>query len=55
MSKLEELIERLCPDGVDFSSIKEIAIVGTGSSNRNQNIEDGIYTVLCPFKKSVKK
>ncbi|MBV1710192.1 MAG: restriction endonuclease subunit S [Erysipelothrix sp.] len=54
MSKVEELIERLCPFGVGFSSIKEVAVVGTGSSNRDQNIEDGIYPFYVRSKKVLK-
>lgn len=43
MSKLEELINELCPDGVEYKKIKEIAEVGTGSSNGNEAIENGKY------------
>lgn len=43
MSRLEELIEQYCPDGVEYVKIGEIAQVGTGSSNGNEAIEDGIY------------
>lgn len=43
MSKLEELIQQYCPDGVEYVKIGEIAQVGTGSSNGNEAIEDGIY------------
>lgn len=43
MSKLEELIQQYCPDGVEYVKIGEVAQVGTGSSNGNEAIEDGIY------------
>ena len=43
MSKLERLIQQYCPDGVEYVKIGEIAQVGTGSSNGNEAIEDGIY------------
>ena len=43
MSKLQELIETLCPNGVDCYPIKEIADVGTGSSNGNEAVDDGQY------------
>ena len=43
MSKLEELIQRYCPDGVEYHMIGEIAQVGTGSSNGNEAEDDGIY------------
>lgn len=43
MSKLNELIKELCPDGVEFKQIKYIAEVGTGSSNGNEAQDDGEY------------
>ena len=43
MSKLEELIQQYCPDGVEYHMIGEIAQVGTGSSNGNEAEEDGEY------------
>ena len=43
MSKLEELIQQYCPDGVEYHMIGEIAQVGTGSSNGNEAEDDGIY------------
>jgi type I restriction enzyme, S subunit len=43
MTRISELIERLCPNGVEYYDIKEIAEVGTGSSNRDQNVEEGLY------------
>ena len=43
MSKLERLIQQYCPDGVEWIKIKDIAQVGTGSSNGNEADEDGKY------------
>lgn len=43
MSKLEELIQQYCPDGVEYYLIGDIAQVGTGSSNGNEAEEDGEY------------
>ena len=43
MSKLDELIQELCPDGVEWTRIKDIAEVGTGSSNGNEAVEDGEF------------
>ena len=43
MSKLDELMLSLCPDGVEYRTIKEVAEVGTGNSNGNEAKEDGIY------------
>jgi len=43
MSKLDELIAELCPDGVEFVPLKQIAEVGTVSSDRVNAVEDGKY------------
>ena len=43
MSKLDELIQELCPNGVEYKLIKNLAEVGTGSSNGNESQEDGEY------------
>ena len=43
MSKINDLIKELCPNGVEFKKIIDIAEVGTGSSNRQDAVEDGVY------------
>lgn len=43
MSKLEELIQLHCPDGVEYVKIGQIAQVGTGSSNGNEADDEGMY------------
>lgn len=43
MSKIEELIQQYCPDGVEYVKLGEIAEVGTGNSNGNEAQEDGKY------------
>ena len=43
MNKLEELIQQLCPDGVEYKHIGSISEIGTGSSNSNEASEDGKY------------
>lgn len=43
MSRLAELIQQYCPNGVEFVQIGQIAQVGTGSSNGNEADEDGIF------------
>ena len=43
MSRLEELVNELCPDGVEYCLIGEIADVGTGSSNGNEAEDEGLY------------
>lgn len=42
-SKLEELIEKLCPNGVEWKKIKEVGNVSTGSSNGNEAQENGKF------------
>lgn len=43
MTKLEELIQELCPDGVKIKRIGDVAEVGTGSSNGNEAEDEGEY------------
>ena len=43
MSKLEKLIEELCPNGVEWKKLGEVAQIGTGSSNGNEAEENGLY------------
>ena len=43
MSKIEELIQQYCPDGVEYVKLGEVAEVGTGNSNGNEAQEDGKY------------
>ena len=37
MSKLSEMIATLCPNGVEYKKLGEVAEIGTGSSNRNES------------------
>lgn len=43
MSKIEEMIEQYCPDGVEYVKVGDLAQVGTGSSNGNEAEENGEY------------
>ena len=49
-SKIEKLITELCPDGVEFKKLGEIAKVGTGSSNGNEGVENGKYPLFVRSK-----
>ena len=42
-SKLQQLLDELCTEGVEFKKIWELATVGTGKSNWNEAIEDGLF------------
>ncbi len=43
MSKISDLIKQICPDGVEWMKIGDIAEVNTGSSNGNEAEENGLY------------
>ncbi|MCF0149752.1 MAG: restriction endonuclease subunit S [Clostridium sp.] len=43
MSRLTELIEELCPNGVPYIELSNMAEIGTGSSDRKDATEDGRY------------
>ena len=43
MSKLDELIAELCPNGVEYRHLEEIAEIGTGSHNTNEGLDVGEY------------
>lgn len=43
MSRIDELIQRLCTDGVEYAKIGALAQVGTGSSDRKDAVCDGNY------------
>ena len=43
MSKLDDIINNLCPNGVPFKFLGEVAQIGTGSSNGNEAEEGGDY------------
>ncbi len=47
MSKLEELIEELCPDGVEFKNLSEICDISKGIQFNKTNMKDsGTYPVI---------
>lgn len=43
MSRIEELIAELCPNGVPYVELETMAEIGTGSSDRKDATEDGQY------------
>ncbi len=43
MSRLEKLIDELCPDGVEYIKLGDICSIQTGKLNANAMDEDGIY------------
>ena len=44
MNRLQELIQTLCPDGIEFRSLKNVCkFINTGKLNANAMVKDGIY------------
>lgn len=43
MGRIDEMIQRLCPDGVEYKKLGEVAEIGTGSSNTQDQAENGDY------------
>ena len=43
MSKIDDLIKELCPDGVRFVRVGDVAVIGTGRSDRKDAVENGQY------------
>lgn len=43
MNRLDDLIQKYCPNGIEFKKINEVAEVGTGSSNTKEAIDNGKY------------
>ena len=43
MSLLEDLLQTLCPDGVEYKELAELAEIGTGNSNRVDANDEGKY------------
>lgn len=43
MSRLEELIQELCPNGVEYKVLGELCNICTGKLNANAKDEEGIY------------
>lgn len=54
MSKIDNLIKQYCPNGVEYKTIKEIAEIGTGSSNRVDANKDGLYPFFVRSKDVLK-
>lgn len=43
MSEIRKLIERLCPDGVEYKKLGEVCEIKTGKLNANAQVENGLY------------
>lgn len=54
MDSLSNMILQMCPDGVDYKKIKDIADVGTGSSDRKNAVDEGEYPFYVRSKNILK-
>ena len=43
MTHIEQLIQDMCPYGVEFKTLGEVAEIDTGNRNRQDAVEDGQY------------
>lgn len=50
MSRLKELIQELCPDGVEYVELKELCKIETGKLNANAASESGLYPFFTTAK-----
>lgn len=50
MNRIEQLIEELCPEGVEWKELSKVAEIGTGSSNGNEATDKGKYPLYVRSK-----
>ncbi|MDO9153988.1 MAG: restriction endonuclease subunit S [Paludibacter sp.] len=50
MSRIEELIQQFCPEGVEFKELSVVAEIGTGRSNGNESTDNGKYPLFVRSK-----
>ena len=43
MNTIKQLIDKYCPDGVEYKKLGEIADIGTGSQDRKDAVDNGMY------------
>ncbi len=55
MTKLEQQIKELCPNGVEYRRLQDLAEISTGSSNTNEAEEDGAYPFFVRSQEPLKK
>ena len=46
MSRLDELIQELCPNEVEYTTLGKVAKIETGKLNANAAVENGKYMFL---------
>ena len=46
MSRLDELIQELCPDGVEYKRLGDVTIIKTGSKPKSISVEPQMYEYI---------
>ncbi|MBR2125088.1 MAG: restriction endonuclease subunit S [Acetobacter sp.] len=54
-SVIRDMLSRLCPNGVEWKLLGEVAEIGTGSSNANEGLEEGLYPFYVRSQKPLRK
>ena len=54
MSKINDLIKELCPNGVKYMKLKDICKIETGKLNANMATSDGKYNFYTTSKEILK-
>jgi type I restriction enzyme S subunit len=52
MSELNDLITRLCPDGVPYKKLGDLCTIETGRLNANKAVDDGAYPFFTTAEKT---
>ena len=52
MSKLNDLITQLCPDGVPYKKLGDLCTIETGRLNANKAVDDGAYPFFTTAEKT---
>mgnify|MGYP005637969477 CR=1 FL=1 len=55
MSRIDDLIEKLCPEGVQRYSVGQLCKIETGKRDANEGSDDGLYHFFTTAKKTEKR
>ena len=54
MSRIDDLIAKLCPNGVEYKTLGDICNIETGKLNANDAVENGAFMFFTTAKKPSK-
>ena len=46
MSEISDMIQRLCPDGVEYRKLGEVCLMQRGTSLTKKDSNEGVYPVI---------